>query len=215
MDSAKVLHKAGNYKGSDEQMTPAYAVEPILEFIPKGSIVWAPFDLEHSEFVKQIKAISGVTVVYSHIKHLGRLKDLEWTSKPKKLHIADFHFQLMNFSHLYLGTKNIGGGKDFFEHEPEKWDIIISNPPFTNKRKYFERALSFNKPFALIMTNTWLNDSAVKQLFKYKDLQMLMFDKRMKFVNPDGRANNKITFSSSYYCWNFLPKQIIMKELKV
>ena len=42
-----------------------------------------------------------------------------------------------------------------------------------------------------------------------------MFDKRMKFVIPDGRDNDKITFSSSYYCWNFLPKQIIMEELDV
>jgi hypothetical protein len=59
-----------------------------------------------------------------------------------------------------------------------------------------------------------LNDSAPKQLFKDKDLQLLMFDKRMKFTSPDGRENDKITFSSSYYCWNFLPKQIIMEELK-
>ena len=81
--------------------------------------------------------------------------------------------------------------------------------------QYFERALSFNKPFALIMTNTWLNDSAPKQLFKEKDLQLLMFDKRMKFISPDGRDNDKITFSSSYYCYNILPKQIIMEELDV
>ena len=112
-------------------------------------------------------------------------------------------------------SSHIWTGQDFFDYEPEEWDIIISNPPFTKKRKYFERALSFNKPFALIMTNTWLNDSAPKQLFKDKDLQLLMFDKRMKFVSPDGRDNDKITFSSSYYCWNFLPKQIIMEELNV
>ena len=112
------------------------------------------------------------------------------------------------YSHIDLG-------QDFFEYEPEYWDVIISNPPFTNKRKYFEGALSFNKPFALIMTNTWLNDSAPKQLFKDRDLQLLMFDKRMKFVSPDGRDNNKITFSSSYYCWNFLPKSIIMEKLNV
>jgi hypothetical protein len=105
-------------------------------------------------------------------------------------------------------------GQDFFTYEPTQWDVIVSNPPFTNKRKFFERALSFNKPFALIMTNTWLNDSAPKQLFKDKDLQLLMFDKRMKFIT-DGRPNDKITFSSSYYCWNFLPKQIIMEELIV
>jgi len=110
---------------------------------------------------------------------------------------------------------HISAGQDFFDYEPQSWDVIVSNPPFTNKRKFFERALSFNKPFALIMTNTWLNDSAPKQLFKEKELQLLMFDKRMKFYSPDGRPNDKITFSSSYYCWNFLPKQIVMEELNM
>lgn len=108
---------------------------------------------------------------------------------------------------------HIDNGENFYTYEPEEhWDCIISNPPFTNKRGIFERALSFNKPFAFIMSNTWLNDSAPKLLFKNKDLQLLMFDKRMKFEN-NGVVQNKITFSSSYYCWNFLPKQIIMEEL--
>jgi hypothetical protein len=111
---------------------------------------------------------------------------------------------------------HISTGQDFLTYIPDfEWDVIVSNPPFTNKRKFFERALLFEKPFALIMTNTWLNDSAPKQLFKDKDLQLLMFDKRMKFYSPDGRPNDKITFSSSYYCYNFLPKQIIMEELNV
>ena len=109
---------------------------------------------------------------------------------------------------------HLDDGQDFLQWQPsEDWDVIVSNPPFSNKRKFFERALSFNKPFALIMTNTWLNDSTPKILFHDKDLQLLMFDKRMEFNQSDGKVNNKITFSSSYYCWNFLPKQIIMKEL--
>lgn len=41
-----------------------------------------------------------------------------------------------------------------------------------------------------------------------------MFDKRMKFEN-NGEVNNKITFSSSYFCFNILPKQIIMEKLEV
>ena len=112
----------------------------------------------------------------------------------------------MVFSHIETG-------QDFFSYEPKQWDVIVSNPPFSNKRKYFERALSFNKPFALIMTNTWLNDAAPKQLFKHKELQLLMFDKRMEFDRVNGEYASQITFSSSYYCWNFLPKSIIMKEL--
>lgn len=109
---------------------------------------------------------------------------------------------------------HIDNGQDFFCYEPEKWDVIISNPPFTNKRKYFERAIQFGKPFALIMSNTWLNDAAPKQLFANIELQLLMFDKRMVFGNPDGTQANKITFSSSYFCRDFLPKQIVIKKLE-
>ena len=108
---------------------------------------------------------------------------------------------------------HISTGQNFYTYEPEAWDIIVSNPPFTNKRKIFERALSFNKPFALIMSNTWLNDSAPKVLFKDKDLQLLLFTERMRFMN-NGRIDNRITFSSSYYCYNLLPKQIVIESLK-
>lgn len=108
---------------------------------------------------------------------------------------------------------HISNGQDFYTYEPdEHWDCIISNPPFTNKRKIFERALSFGKPFALIMSNTWLNDSAPKQIFKERGLQLLMFEERMKFMN-NGEVNNKITFSSSYFCCDFLPEQIIIEQL--
>ena len=108
---------------------------------------------------------------------------------------------------------HISNNQDFYIYEPSDWDIIVSNPPFTGKRKIVERALSFKKPFALLLPLTWLNDSAPKQLFKDKDLQLLMFDKRIKFTN-NGKVENKITFSSAYYCYNLLPKQIIMRELK-
>ena len=48
------------------------------------------------------------------------------------------------------------------------------------------------------MTNTWLFSTKTT----IQDLQLLMFDKRMKFISPDGRDNDKITFSSSYYCYD-------------
>lgn len=110
---------------------------------------------------------------------------------------------------IMLFFSHIKTGQDYFEYEPEHWDLIVSNPPFTGKRQIFERALSFNKPFALLMSLTWLNDSAPKQLFAGKDLQLLMFDRRIKFGQGD-----KITFSSAYYCVDILPKQIVFEQLK-
>lgn len=128
---------------------------------------------------------------------------------------SEFVKQIKNKGNKVIYS-HIDNGQDFYTYEPnERWDCIISNPPFTNKRKIFERALSFEKPFALIMSNTWLNDSAPKQLFANKELQLLMFDKRMRFIDKNGNINNKITFSSSYYCYNFLPKQIIMESLNL
>lgn len=127
---------------------------------------------------------------------------------------ADSNFVLeLQKANIQVIYSHIDDGKDFYNYEPkEEWDIIISNPPFTNKRKIFERALSFNKPFALVMSNTWLNDTAPKKLFMEKQLQLLMFDRRMLFEN-NGVIDKRITFSSSYYCYNFLPKDLIIENL--
>ena len=168
IDSQNILYAKGN---NDECYTPQYAVEPLLEYLPKNKIYWLPFDKDNSAFA-QVLANNGYYFINTHIEY----------------------------------------GQDFYNYEPKEWDIIVSNPPYTNKRKIFERAISFNKPFALLMSNTWLNDSAPKQLFAEVDLQLLMFDKRIKYSN-NSIVNDKITFSSSYYCRNLLPKQILMKAL--
>ena len=129
---------------------------------------------------------------------------------------ADSEFvKCLKLANIDVICSHIQNGQDFYTYEPKHWDIIISNPPFTNKRKIFERALSFDKPFALIMSNTWLNDTAPKMIFlrENKQLQLLLFDKRMLFKNG-GVVQKKITFSSSYYCYDFLPKDLIVEVLE-
>lgn len=53
---------------SDECYTPHYAVEPLLEFIPKGKTIWCPFDLEWSAFVQTFKAGGGA--ILSEVTYL-------------------------------------------------------------------------------------------------------------------------------------------------
>ena len=139
------------------------------------------------------------------IKYIERWKTVWCPFDTKESNFV----KMISSSWYNVISSHISDWRDFYWYEPENWDIMISNPPFTWKYQIFERALSFNKPFALLMTNTWLNDSWPKKLFKDKDLQLLMFDKRIEY-----NWNKKITFSSSYYCWNFLPKQIIMEFLQ-
>lgn len=121
---------------------------------------------------------------------------------------SEFVKVLKENGYRYINS-HISYGQDYYTYEPAEWDIMLSNPPFTNKRKIFERALSLNKPFALLMTNTWLNDTAPKRLFFDKELQLFMFTKRINFDNVE---KNKITFGCSFYCYDLLPKQIIISD---
>ena len=164
------MYSAGK---NDECYTPAYAVQPILEYIPKDAVVWCPFDTPDSEFVKVLTANSIETI-----------------------------------------PTHIDTGRDFFEFEPHHYDCIVSNPPFTNKRAFFQRALDLGKPFALLMANTWLNDRAPMQLFEERGLQLLLLDRRTEFIQPDRAVSGKITFSSSYFCCDFLPRDLIIKRIE-
>jgi hypothetical protein len=105
---------------------------------------------------------------------------------------------------------HIKNGQNFFTYEPENWDLIVSNPPFTGKGDIFQRAISFNKPFALLMTLTWLNDRRPMRLFKDINFQLLMFEDRMNFKNQS--QTKAINFSSAYFCRDFLPKDILIRN---
>lgn len=228
INSAGVLYSEWN---NDECYTPHYWVTPIIKYVPKykkttASIIdidklWdsrfyynkyneIPVVMFDDEFVELDLWWRWHDVVPMSNVKLSRIKNIIWCPFDDKdsLFVKEFRKQW-----YFVIYSHINDWQDFYTYEPQERDIIVSNPPFTNKRKIFERCLSFDKPFALLMTNTWLNDAAPKQLFKEKDLQLLMFEQRMKFISPDGRENNKITFSSSYYCYNLLPKQIIMESL--
>ena len=100
-------------------------------------------------------------------------------------------------------------GKDFFKYEPDDYDMIISNPPFTRKLEVFERLYKLGKPFAMVMGLPILNYQEVGNFFYEldEDLQLLIVDKKVSF---DG---NTASFNNSYFCWNMLPKGIVFEHL--
>jgi hypothetical protein len=54
-------------KQSDEVFTPAYAVKPIIKYLPPATAtIWCPFDMEDSEYVVQLRE-NGFKVIASHI----------------------------------------------------------------------------------------------------------------------------------------------------
>ncbi len=109
---------------------------------------------------------------------------------------------------------HLEGGADFLTYEPEfHFDMILDNPPFKNKSKFVERAISFGKPFAFFLPLNAFGDNGIPNLFMENNLepQMLIPDKRTEFENQENRG---ISFKTVYICNGVLPKQIIFTKLE-
>lgn len=106
-------------------------------------------------------------------------------------------------------------GQDFFTYEPNKWDMIVSNPPFSSKDKVLERLYSFKKPFAILLP---LNSLQGKTRFKFftQGIQLLSFDSRISFHKLDSMdiVIKGSPFATAYFCKDLLPRDLIVEELK-
>lgn len=147
--------------------------------------------------------------VYPLLKYMDKFKDkIIWCPFDKDSSEFCKVFRRQGFNVI---NSHIDYGQDFYFYEPKEWDVLISNPPFSCKTNIFNRVIGFNKPFALLMNITYLNDGTAYKVFKDIDLQLLLFDKRMDFKNFRNRER-KINYMSSYFCRNFLDKQIEWSE---
>jgi hypothetical protein len=113
-----------------------------------------------------------------------------------------------------LGFDVIHEPIDFFEEEPDNYDIIVSNPPFSKVKEILQRLLIIDKPFILIMPSSKINTSYFRQ-WKDKKLQIIIPRKRIHFLKlidgkiPDNQKS-ACNFDCFYYCYKInLPNDII------
>lgn len=78
-------------------------------------------------------------------------------------------------------TSHIYNGQDFFKYEPENYDMIITNPPYSLKNKFLERAYNLKKPFMLLLPLTALEGIKRGKLFSKNGVQILIPNKRFNF----------------------------------
>ena len=157
----------------------------------------------------------GVEVLLPHIQHL---KDkIIWCAFDKE----DSEFvKVLTENGFNVVYSHIEYGQDFLTYEPEQWDVMISNPPYHNKRVYWERALDLKKPFALLLPLNILSDSVInttmREREREREFQLLIPSRRMRFYNKlTGETGNQPTFKASYFGVNIFNSQIILQEMKI
>lgn len=157
----------------------------------------------------------GVEVLLPHIQHL---KDkIIWCPFDR----MDSQFVIVlkqnDFKVVY---SHIDQGQDFLTYEPENWDVMISNPPYKNKRVYWERALDLKKPFALLLPLNILSDSVInvtmREREREREFQLLIPSKRMRFYNNStGATGNQPTFKAAYFGVNIFQQPIILADMDI
>lgn len=147
-----------------------------------------------------------VEMILPHIQHFkGKTIwcpcDTEDSEFVKVLHANGFN---VVFSHIELG-------QDFFTYEPEHFDVILTNPPYKNKRSFMERADSFGKPWCLLLPINIISDAVLNDLFgDMSELTILVPRKRTRFFNKaTGEVGKSPTFKACYIGRNFFNKQLI------
>lgn len=109
---------------------------------------------------------------------------------------------------------HIDKGENFFIYEPKNYDVIISNPPFSCKDEILKRLNELERPFAILLPLPTLQG---QKRFPYlKDCQALIFNKRINFYQDKEMTKmaKGVAFASIYICKDFLPKDLIFREIK-
>lgn len=98
-----------------------------------------------------------------------------------------------------IGT-HIKYGCDFFNYQPENWDVQVTNPPYNIKDDWLKRSYELGKPFFLLLPVDALASLKRGDMYKKYGAGVLIIENRISFIVPSGKSNN--WFSSMWLIGN-------------
>ena len=105
--------------------------------------------------------------------------------------------------------------KDFFNLKKEDlWeeDILITNPPYSKKDEFLQKAYELDMPFAFLMPLTALEGIKRGKMYKENGIQLIIPNRRINFITPNG--GKSAWFQVAWFCYKLnLPKDIMFIEL--
>jgi hypothetical protein len=168
--------------------------------------------------------------VYTRLVEAEKLVNyLEENFKNLKNKIIWCPFDLKN-SNIVVALKqkrfnvintHIETGQDFLNYIPEfEFDIMISNPPFSKRTKFFNKINSYNKPYIMLQPIMFFNNnSMIRELIKDSERYRFLFpENRMQFIVKSGyeytEKNKTTAFYSFWLCKDIFLDKSVFIDLK-
>lgn len=159
---------------------------------------------EAQEMYTPYYAVEPILKYISKDKKVWNPFDKEWSS----------FYQSFKRGGYSVTKSHIDDGQDFFTYEPDEYDVIVSNPPFSIKDKILKRLYELDKPFAILLPLNSLQGKTRYQYFK-QGIQLLTFDQRIGYHNMEHMdiPIEGSPFATAYFCKDILPKDLIVEKL--
>ncbi len=89
-------------------------------------------------------------------------------------------------------------GHNYLEWEPNHYDCVITNPPFSLKQQFLKTAYQRGRPFAFLLPISALETASRQHLYQKYGLELILFDRRIEFESPD-RSKAHSYFASAWF----------------
>lgn len=100
---------------------------------------------------------------------------------------------------------------DFLKDDPLfKFDVIITNPPYSLKNKFIKRCYELNKPFMLLLPITALEGKERGELYRKNGLELIILNKRINFM----KSKKNVWFNTSWFCSGICNKQLNFEKVE-
>lgn len=110
---------------------------------------------------------------------------------------------------------DLSDGSNFLtDKQNREFQAIVTNPPFSLKRDFYERCLSFGVPFALLVPVDFCG--WILRAMLDEKAQWIVPTRRIDYITPTGKQGKESAaqYHSGWFCYGMnLPRQITVVEL--
>jgi hypothetical protein len=120
------------------------------------------------------------------------------------------HFEEEGFNVVGNNNDDFLDGLDVYR---DKFNCIVTNPPYSKKEEFLRTAFKIGKPFAFLMPLTTLEGKKRGELFRKHGIQLIIPNKRFNFETPSGKGSGS-WFATAWFCYGLnLPKDLNFIEV--
>jgi hypothetical protein len=102
---------------------------------------------------------------------------------PFDTKLSRIYLSLIKHNHKNIILSSLETGHNFYHFNPPEYDLIFSNPPFSNRTRLFNRLFMLNKPFVILQASQMFNNqNAVNYICEKENISFIMPRSRMNFL---------------------------------